>query len=282
MGSHVSKLNEIDIGSDLSLVTTLSHIFTDLHSALLYTTDPDWSLATRSLGHNFFYIVIKGELNVNIGTQQISCGPDSLICFPADIPHSASYNGKCRECELLAIHVSIVDESGVPLLKNLSKMTLTIPHRIKEFRYLVALANRDLKAANAMAQSLFSSVLIEAALEGVSLTHSAQELDPRIYRALGTIHRSFATNITIDELAKAAKLGGVQFRKLFRRDLGITPKSYLMRHRLHHASQLLCTQNSTIKEVAYRCGFNDEHYFHLSFKKHFGLTPKQYRSKLQS
>lgn len=57
----------------------------------------------------------------------------------------------------------------------------------------------------------------------------------------------------------------------------MTPKAYLSQIRLLEAKKLLITTNQLSREIANAIGFSDELYFIRFFKKHTGLTPKQFR-----
>jgi len=45
------------------------------------------------------------------------------------------------------------------------------------------------------------------------------------------------------------------------------------------AKRLLAYQNLSVKEVAYKLGFNDPFYFSNFFKKHTSVSPKSYQSR---
>lgn len=51
---------------------------------------------------------------------------------------------------------------------------------------------------------------------------------------------------------------------------------YIKSIRLKLAVELIRTGRYTIKEVAYKVGFNDSHYFSRAFKNQFGLAPSYY------
>ncbi len=62
--------------------------------------------------------------------------------------------------------------------------------------------------------------------------------------------------------------------------LGKAPTEYLRDLRFSKAAQMMKDSASPISEIAYMTGFNDSHYFSKAFKKHFGVSPTQYRKKL--
>ena len=69
-------------------------------------------------------------------------------------------------------------------------------------------------------------------------------------------------------------------RKLFQKELGVTPHRYLMDKRLKLAEELLLndagTCAHTIADIAPLCGFRDPLYFSKMFKKKFGIAPRYY------
>ncbi len=62
--------------------------------------------------------------------------------------------------------------------------------------------------------------------------------------------------------------------------LGKAPTEYLRDLRFSKAAEMMRNSASPISEIAYMTGFNDSHYFSKAFKKHFGVSPTQYRKKL--
>ncbi|WP_170147946.1 hybrid sensor histidine kinase/response regulator transcription factor [Marinoscillum furvescens] len=94
------------------------------------------------------------------------------------------------------------------------------------------------------------------------------------------LHTHLADNdFSIDELCLEMGVGRSQ---LYRKLMALTGKSikeYINTHRLTYARQLLETGEYSVKEVAFRVGFNDNHYFSRSFKKEFGYPPSHFTDK---
>ncbi len=68
-------------------------------------------------------------------------------------------------------------------------------------------------------------------------------------------------------------------RKLFQREMGVTPLQYLNDLRLHTAAEALLSAEGTsgsVTEIARMCGFREPLYFSRMFKKKFGLSPTHY------
>ena len=57
--------------------------------------------------------------------------------------------------------------------------------------------------------------------------------------------------------------------------------TYLSRVRMENACLLLAETDEPIASVAAGCGFQTATYFHVCFKKAYGITPSEYRQKRQ-
>ena len=67
--------------------------------------------------------------------------------------------------------------------------------------------------------------------------------------------------------------------RVLREHSGSTPTEFVNRLRIEHAARLLCTTDKNILETALDSGFENQGYFHRSFKARFGTTPLAYRKK---
>lgn len=71
-------------------------------------------------------------------------------------------------------------------------------------------------------------------------------------------------------------------RKLFKREIGVTPHEYLNELRMERAQKLISGgvsnsySNYTVAQVAEACGFAEPLYFSRVFKQRFGQSPMQY------
>ena len=63
---------------------------------------------------------------------------------------------------------------------------------------------------------------------------------------------------------------------------GLSPWEFIRNIRLKQACNRLLTTTDPISEVAYAVGFKDPKYFSSSFKSEFGMTPREYREKIQT
>ena len=93
------------------------------------------------------------------------------------------------------------------------------------------------------------------------------------------IDSHISESINIGTLAALIYKSQSQTLRILKNEFGTTPYDYLLSQRFTQAKALLQNTNMQVKEIAYRTGFSDEHYFSYVFKKKFGQTPKTYRGE---
>ncbi|MFA6715674.1 MAG: helix-turn-helix domain-containing protein [Victivallaceae bacterium] len=91
------------------------------------------------------------------------------------------------------------------------------------------------------------------------------------------INARFKENISLNDLARSLLLCESRTSQLVKSSFGKTFPELLTLRRLDHAKSLLENSRFSIEIVAAYSGYNDPAYFHRIFKKHTGLTPKQFR-----
>ena len=90
------------------------------------------------------------------------------------------------------------------------------------------------------------------------------------------IHNNYAEKITINELARLAKMSRSVFVKQFEHYTNSTVNNYIMNTRLEKAISLLNT-NASVSKIAQDCGFFDSSHFSRYFKQNTGCSPLEYR-----
>lgn len=102
-----------------------------------------------------------------------------------------------------------------------------------------------------------------------------KEILKRLLRGKEFIDDNFREKIDVKEIARKSCLSEFHFFRSFKEAFSTSPHSYLIKRRLDEAVRLLRKNNSTIGEIASKCGFPDIHSFSKTFKKHFGYSPSQ-------
>lgn len=88
--------------------------------------------------------------------------------------------------------------------------------------------------------------------------------------------------ISITDLAQHTGYSDYYCSKKFKKETGMTPAEYIRRKRLETAANLLTTSNDDIQEIAARLHFGSQSYFTDSFRKLYGISPREYRAAAHS
>ncbi len=103
-------------------------------------------------------------------------------------------------------------------------------------------------------------------------THSAD-----LNKAIAYINNNLEQKIKISDLAKLCCISENQFRILFKKRLGVSPKTYIYTQRLSKIAYFLITTNYSISELAVKFDFANPYLLSREFKKVYGISPLKYR-----
>ena len=78
------------------------------------------------------------------------------------------------------------------------------------------------------------------------------------------------------ELAEISGFSYSYFKKVFIAKYGVSPVKYITQRRMNYACELLSIGKYTVSDVAQLCGYENVYYFSTVFKKHKGISPKNY------
>ncbi len=87
------------------------------------------------------------------------------------------------------------------------------------------------------------------------------------------------SELRLAEVSRSLHVNPNYLSRIFREIMGISPIRYIINTRLQHASALLESHRYSIKEVAYRVGYEDPNYFAREFRRHIGVSPKRYKAE---
>ena len=86
-------------------------------------------------------------------------------------------------------------------------------------------------------------------------------------------------DVGVDEMAKVADLSRHHFSRRFKLETGLAPGEYLANERLKMSDILLQTTVDPIHLISKQCGYRDPNYFARAFRKHYGVSPHEYRKR---
>lgn len=102
-----------------------------------------------------------------------------------------------------------------------------------------------------------------------------------IEKAKTYINENFKKDISLDLVSREVDISPYYFSKLFKQETGNNFIEYLTDVRLRNARELLKNSQYSIKEICSESGYSDPNYFSRIFKKYEGVTPSEFRERLE-
>ena len=99
----------------------------------------------------------------------------------------------------------------------------------------------------------------------------------RMIKIRDYMQEHLAEKITIQLLCRKFLVSPTFLKENFRRAYGMPIHTWLIRQRIKHARELICTTEMSIQEIAQTVGYESISQFNAAFKRYYGLTPGQYR-----
>lgn len=151
---------------------------------------------------------------------------------------------------------------------NVTETPYFIPKATKES--IVALSNplltEDINCTRA--KRIYQSILSQLGSE----SELFREIDPRILLAIQLIRSKLPESITLSEISEKTGISKDRFMHLFKDNMGIPLRQYLLWKRLHIAAKHL-QDGFNLTESSHAAGFSDQAHLSRTFKKMFGVKP---------
>ncbi len=100
-----------------------------------------------------------------------------------------------------------------------------------------------------------------------------------INRAVTHIHEHILDDLKLKQLAKACFVSPSYLSHLFKKEVGISVVQFINEKRVEESKYFLMHSTTSISDIAALFKFCNQSYYTSTFKKHFKLTPKQYRDQ---
>ncbi len=133
----------------------------------------------------------------------------------------------------------------------------------------------SVEEANAMQAVLFQLVAIHAGDTAMAAMNSSS-----LAKSIAQyIKSNYYNPLQINDIAKNFYITRSYMYTLFKREMGVSPKEYLIEQRIEKAKAFLLNQecHMNIREIARAVGFTDPLHFSNMFHERVGKTPRDYR-----
>lgn len=107
--------------------------------------------------------------------------------------------------------------------------------------------------------------------------NSGDAYSKHILMCIDLIYDNIYKGIRVSELADELGLTPQYLSKLFRSEVGMTISEYIMSRRIQAAENMLKFSDYTPLDISNYLNFSSHSHFISAFRRHTGMTPKQYR-----
>lgn len=99
----------------------------------------------------------------------------------------------------------------------------------------------------------------------------------RVRKVKEYIDLHYSEKVTLDRLAQLVGMTPTAFSRFFRKRTGRPLIEYILDVRLGAAARLLVDTSSSVAEICYETGFNNLSNFNRAFRRHKGMSPREFR-----
>lgn len=230
-----------------------------------------------------FAIMLEGSFDLSITHRNHACEPGSAVTEPAEERHANRLGSA-------GAHVIAVqpDAAALERLGPCAELFETVHHARKTPVSVAAWRiARELRAPDDTTAVAVEGLVLEMLALSTRHGHDVERLarkpaPPWLARARDELHDRFLDPPRIRDLAAAAGVHPDHFARAFRLRFGVPVGCYVRRLRLDWATIRLEASTQAISAIALDAGFADQSHFTRAFKRHTGLTPKEYRQTFGS
>ncbi len=100
-------------------------------------------------------------------------------------------------------------------------------------------------------------------------------------KAKSYIEANYYKDITVEGIADEMGLDRSYLSSVFKEQIGVSPKEYIVNFRLANAAELMTSYDFSPMQAAASCGYPDIFNFSKMFKKKYGISPREYKRNFE-
>jgi len=259
---------------------------------------PQGALSLHS--HNYYqiYYLKSGKLIHHLENADAELKARDVFIIPPNLPHyietasrdvcfysisfTKRYITECISSNKLAadfIHCitdlsseGVVEPSMTLRLEDAALAYVLVQKIMQEFSSDITGKDQLIKSALSLLISVFARAYLEDKCENVKFVSEREA----IMHCIGYINNHLSEPVTLCEMAQRTAMSKSSFCETFRKVTGETFRQYLNRKRVEAAADLI-KSGTPVFRAAMDMGYDDLSTFYRNFKKHFGVSPSEYK-----
>lgn len=217
--------------------------------------------------------------------ERLEVEAPALVLYKRGSYHEILSAGQPFESHLIYFDPAVFDACGVPFDEteplfhaDLTCFSLSETERDSFLSLFSSVEREEGKARIFLLLSVLAKM--EAFLQSGREAVRSKNKENYLFGVLRYLQDHPEEKITIDELASRFHVSPSKLKTDFHRITGFSVKRFLIRQRLCRACVLLQGER-TLAQIASLCGFSGESRLICAFREEFGVTPGEYRRRLE-
>ncbi|WP_024480535.1 two-component regulator propeller domain-containing protein [Cellulophaga baltica] len=248
---------------------------------LVFSDEVNFSVANQILENENYQLVFENEVN-NFTSAINHMNIDLIVFYQATfskelvqyLKSSLGNTSSKRQIPMVYISEDInyelqeqSVEFGIDVVIQLPTSTRFILKKISSL-----LERRDDRIEHKLQQEVFQ-ILTDDDINSPN--------DKLLKNSLTIIKQELSNpSFNVEMLVEKLGISRVKCYRIYKELLEQSPSDVITSLRLQKAEALLKTNKFNISEISFECGYNDPKYFGRSFKKYYGLSPKEFKAQL--
>jgi AraC family L-rhamnose operon regulatory protein RhaS len=236
---------------------------------------PSWVIEDATTGFIDLTYIYKGSANYTINGTVYEVNQGDLLCIPKGSRRSAT-TGSANLMTSYALNINLYDLKGkhvnlpFPLVSHIG-----VSEELISFYNDITIEWLKKNKGYELKTRALLLMILHYYFRNLFYKENNVNIDRRIQEAVRYILSNLQNQIEINELASLTGLTNAYFGTLFKKYMGASVKEYINKMKIHNAENILLSGEFTVKEAAYKCGFEDIYYFSKLFKKIKGFPPSR-------
>lgn len=246
-----------------------------------------WSIFKSIHHHDCYelYYLEDGEIVYYIDDEVYPARKGDFVLVPPGKAHKTLPRRSLAHTRILVylapVFLEDIAKEYPSLFAAFDRVLVTMGNRQVSQRLLEGLLKEDAGEKNpVMIRAMLTELLVYlerwSRLEPV-LGAERSGAERKVQEIVTYLDNHFKEDVTLGALAERFYMNPTYLSRIFRRGTGMTYSEYLTRCRIREAVFLLNNTEKKMMEIALETGFHSDNHFCKIFRKHMGVSPKQFK-----
>lgn len=228
--------------------------------------------------HNLFeiYFLESGNCDYFIDNKSYKICEGDIVLIPEGVIHNTKYDTQTHSRYLINCSARYIPASVASSMTSIIYLyrNFSIKDKINDiFKKIKEEVSRSDEYTNDACRCLTHMLFFLLARNKNEYTEDSVS-SVFVEEIIRKIQENYASEISLSSTAKEYSVSAEHLSRTFKKETGFGFLEYVTIVRLRRAEYMLRQSNNiSVSEVAYACGFNDSNYFSQKFKKFHGYSP---------